>query len=173
MEHRTRDGAPITMHRIKNVDPSPGQDRGWITHRVTAIVGGVGLGHLSISWIPDFDERYPDLESYSKAFGGWQRSKTDMDRTRAFHGEPFVAAVLVDFFHHRRYIGLALYRETALWLAEEWGHYLRQGDPNNSSEALWAKLRALGEPVIEIDVKDYWLRLALDYRGKVGRRNAA
>lgn len=165
MRHETKDGKRIEMVR----NPSPNQvggDRGWITIAVVAHIDGEPVGHLSVSWIPDFDERYADMDVYRKAFGGPYRTERDRARTKAFHGEPFVAGVLVDFGKHRQGIGLALYREAALWLAEEWGLRLRSGDPNTSSEGLWRKLKALGEPVTKVDVLDYHPRFALDYRDR-------
>lgn len=165
MKHLTKDGAVIEM--VRDREPNQvGGDRGWITIAVVAMLDSKNVGHLSISWIPDFDERYADLDVYREAFGGPFRTERDRARTKAFHGEPFVAAVLVDFPYHRRGIGLALYREAALWLAEEWDHRLRSGDPNQSSEGLWKKLEALGEPVAKVDVQDYHPRFALDYRDR-------
>lgn len=167
MEHRTRDGALITMRRSEDKN-APGYDRGWVTFRVSAFVNSPEeWGHLSISWIPDFDERYADLEVYREAFGRTYGTKADRAKTKAFHGEPFVAAVLVHPMHWRRHIGLALYREAALWLAQDWNLRLRSGDPNPQAEALWAKLLALGEPVTLVNIQDYYPRYALDYRDRV------
>lgn len=159
MEHRTRDGRRIEMRRLRDVEHAS-DERGWVTHRVVAVVDGADLGHLTISWIPHIDTEY-NLERY-RAERPWADQRS-LERFRAFHGQPYVAAVLVHPGYWRQHIGLALYREAALWLAQDWKLRLRSGDPNPSAEGLWAKLVALGEPVVEVDVGDGHSRMALDY----------
>lgn len=165
LEHSTREGELITMRRAEDRS-APGYDQGWVTFRVSAFVGqgSEERGHLSISWIPDFDERYADMKAYRSSFGRPNATENDRTKTKAFHGEPFVAAVKVNPSHWRRHIGIALYREAALWLAQDWDLRLRSGDPNPSAEALWAKLQILGEPVTTVDILLNYQRFALDYR---------
>lgn len=164
MAYTTNEGLAIEMER----NPHPeqvGACKGFVTYRVTARIGGDVVGHLSISWIPDFDERFADLAVYQEAWGQY-RTARDRARTKAFHGEPYVAAVFVDFRLQGRGIGTALYQEAALWLAEGWGHRLRSGDPNDCSTGVWKRLEALGEPVTLVDILDYFPRHALDYRDR-------
>lgn len=161
--HRTKDGLPITMHRERDVVRDEPLRPGGITCRVTAALQDREVGWLVISWIPDFDARYADPDAFAAAFG---RSADEQDRVRlrAFHAHPHVGAVFVAFHQQRRHIALALYREAARWLAEEWDRPLRAGDPNPMAERVWAKLVRLGEPVTHVSVMDGWPRPVLDYR---------
>lgn len=73
----------------------------------------------------------------------------------------------MDYDLRRQGIGLALYREAALWLAEEWELRLRSGDPISCSEGVWLKLKRLGEPITKVDIPAYGSRFALDYTSLV------
>jgi len=163
MLHKTKDGALIRMIREKD-SSDLGRERGWITHSVIAYNGGDNLGKLSFTWIPDFKKRYAEIELYCKAFGRRDRAKDDHRTSQEFHGEPYVAGVHVEEVHRRRHVAIALYRESALWLAQDWGLRLRSGDPSSDAEAVWRKMIDLGEPVVEVSIFKYGKRMALDYR---------
>lgn len=161
-QHRTKDGRPLKMLRLRP-EHQPGSEKGFDSYKVVAVLEGAHVGTLTFTWIPDFDARYPDAESFKKGFGRLFASEQGRASARAFHSTPYVAAVCVDFLHHREYIGLAVYREAARWLADRWGLPLRSGDPNHASQALWKKLEQLGEPIVMLDVMDGRDRCALDY----------
>lgn len=127
MNYQTRDGIPIVMRRAKYIE-APGYDRGWITHRVIAEIDGKKVGHVSITWIPDFDDRYADLGAYIKAFHRYEDVEREREKTRAFHGEPFICGVHVEPEYRRRGIAIAMYQEGARWLADEWNLRLRSGE---------------------------------------------
>lgn len=162
MRHSTKQGKALEM--VRNRDAiQVSADRGWVTYQVIARLEGEKAGQLTFSWIPDFDERYAALDAYRKAFGE-ERSEQDLARTRAFHSVPFVAYVSVEEEMQRQGIGVALYREAAAWLAEEWGLPLRSGDLNAFSYEMWKHLIRIGEPVTETDVGRRYPDFKLDYR---------
>ena len=66
--HRTKDGRHIEMLRLRP-EHQPGSEKGFDSYKVVAVLEGAHVGALTFTWIPDFDARYPDAESFKKGFG--------------------------------------------------------------------------------------------------------
>jgi hypothetical protein len=68
IKYKTKDGRPISLRWDENVE---GENRGWVVHKMTAIVDGQEAGYLKAAYIPqcEFDNRYKNILAYLEHTG--------------------------------------------------------------------------------------------------------
>lgn len=73
---QTKDGRPIHMQGEEDIEP---ENRGWITHCMTAFVDGQEAGYLKVSYIPSYNvpRYYPDVTWYLAQIRGCWRLISD------------------------------------------------------------------------------------------------
>ena len=81
--YQTKEGLPIKF-KVYEQDPQDLKmtEKGWVVHRIEAYVGGMAVGYLKISYIPQakFDELYKTLWHYLKNYKDYPiKDPTDPD----------------------------------------------------------------------------------------------